>query len=299
MSGNPTRKAYLFAIVAVLFWSTSPTAFKLGLREMEPYQLLTGASIASFAALGMILLTGGRIRLLRNVNHRDLLFSMSMGLLNPVFYYLVLFKAYSVLPAQVAQPLNMIWPIVLVLISIPMLRQKIRWISIAAMLVSFSGVVLVSLQGGTGGQNPENRLGIALALSSSLIWALYFILNARDRRDPVLRMFLNFGFASLFLLAGTLLMKGGIPASGKGWAASTYVGFFEMGITFVLWVKAMQLAPTTDRISNLVYVAPFLNLVIVRLVLNERIFLTTIYGIVLLVAGILLQQMSKRDATAA
>jgi drug/metabolite transporter (DMT)-like permease len=35
------------------------------------------------------------------------------GALNPFGYYLILFKAYSLLPAQLAQPLNMIWPVTL------------------------------------------------------------------------------------------------------------------------------------------------------------------------------------------
>ena len=105
-----------------------------------------------------------------------------MGLLNPVAYYLILFKAYTILPAQVAQPLNMVWPIVLVLLSIPMLGQRIGWPSIAAMFLSFSGVVVLSLQGGTGAQNPQNRLGVILALSTSVVWAFYFIFNTRDQQ---------------------------------------------------------------------------------------------------------------------
>ncbi len=48
----------------------------------------------------------------------------------------------------------------------------------------------------------------------------------------------------------------------------------------------MQYAPTTDRISNLVYLAPFLNLFFASQVLDEKIYLTTVYGIILLVAGI-------------
>ncbi len=219
-----------------------------------------------------------------------------MGLLNPVAYYLILFKAYSILPAQVAQPLNMIWPIVLVIISIPLLKQKIGWKSIGAMIISFSGIVLVSLQGGTGGDNPENKLGIILALSTSVVWATYFIYNTRDRRDPVARLFLNFLFASLLLLA-IGLMRGKLgPGTPEAWGAAIYVGIFEMGVTFVLWLLAMQYAPATDRISNLVFMAPFLNLVVVRLVLREEIFMTTIYGILLLVSGILVQNMISRDA---
>jgi drug/metabolite transporter (DMT)-like permease len=239
MKGSPARKAYLFAILAVLFWSTSPTAFKLGLRHLDTWQLLTGATLSSTLVLGIISLLRGNIRSLRTFSRRDLIFSALMGLLNPVAYYLILFKAYTILPAQVAQPLNMVWPLVLVLLSIPMLRQRISWFSIGAMLLSFSGVVFISLQGGTGAQDPQNRLGIFLALSSSVVWAFYFLFNTRDHQDPVVRLFLNFAFASGFLLLGGILKGQALPSSAEGWYASLYVGVFEMGVTFVLWLMAV------------------------------------------------------------
>ena len=295
MGGYSFRKIYLPAILAVLFWSTSPTAFKLGLRFQDSYQLLTGASLTSVAVLGAIVLLGPRRNLMSELKWRDVWFSAIMGLMNPVAYYLILFKAYSILPAQVAQPLNMVWPIVLVIISIPLLGQRIGWKSLGAMLLSFSGVVVVSWQGGTVGKDPENRLGIFLALSTSLIWAFYFLLNARDKKDPVIRLFLNFIFASVFLVLGGIFKHGIWPGSGEAWAAAIYVGIFEMGITFVLWLMALQAAPTSDRISNLVYLAPFLNLGIAHLVLREQIFGSTIIGIILLVAGILIQNLVRRD----
>lgn len=296
MEVKSARKAYLFAILAVLFWSTSPTAFKLGLRVIDTWQLLTGATLASTFVLGILTLVKGKAQSLKTLSRKDLAFSALMGLLNPVAYYLILFKAYTILPAQVAQPLNMIWPIVLVLLAIPILRQRISWSSLGAMLLSFSGVVVVSLMGGTVSHDTENRLGIFLALSTSVVWATYFLYNTRDKQDPVLRLFLNFAFASLFLLLAGIFRDQPFPDSAEGWFAAIYVGVFEMGVTFVLWLMAIRLAPSSDRISNLVYMAPFLNLFFASQVLGEKIYMTTVIGIILLVAGIVIQNMKGRDA---
>ena len=296
MKKSSASKALLYALLAVLFWSTIPTAFKLGLQHCSTWQLLTGATLVSTLVLGILTTLRGKLPSLFSYTGKDLLFSALMGLLNPVSYYLILFRAYTILPAQVAQPLNMIWPIVLVLLAIPILRQKISLLSLGAMLLSFSGVVLVSLMGGTVSMDPQNRLGIILALSTSVIWALYFLYNTRDKRDPVTRLFLNFVFASLFLLLAGILTDQPFPTSSEGWLASFYVGVFEMGITFVLWLTAIRLAPKSDRISNLVYLAPFLNLLFASQVLGERIYLTTVFGIILLVAGIVIQNLSGKNA---
>jgi len=296
MKVKSARKAYLFALLAVLFWSTIPTAFKLGLEHSSTWQLLTGATLVSTLVLGILTVARGKFQSLRAFSKKDLAFSALMGLLNPVVYYLILFKAYTILPASVAQPLNMIWPIAMVLLAVPILRQRISWRSLGAMLLSFSGVVLVSLMGGTGSENPQNRLGIFLALSTSVVWALYFLYNTRDKKDPVARLFLNFAFASLFLLLAGIFRDQSFPNSAQGWYAALYVGVFEMGITFVLWLMAIRLAPSSDRISNLVYLAPFLNLLFASQVLGEKIYMTTIGGIILLVTGIVIQNISSKNA---
>ncbi len=292
--GSPNRKkAFFFAIVAVLFWSTAPTAFKIALNHQTTVQLLCGASLVSFAVLALVSIITKGPGAFAKLGPRDFSYSLLLGLLNPLAYYLILFKAYSLLPAQVAQPLNMIWPILLVLLSIPLLKQRIGWMSIGAMFISFCGVILISWQGGNGLTNSGNLLGVFLALSTAFIWAFYWIFNARDRTDPVLRLSLNFFFASLFLLVVGLGQPAIFPRGVEAWTSAAYVGIFEMGITFVLWLLAMQTAPSTDHISHLVYLAPFLNLLIVNLLLDEIIMRSTVFGILLIISGILILQITQ------
>jgi len=291
---NTASKASLLALLAVLFWSTSPTAFKLGLRHQDSFQLLTLATFTSLLVLAILLIPGKRYKQLANFSRKDLAFSAILGLMNPVAYYLVLFKAYDLLPAQIAQPLNMVWPIVLALISIPMLGQRITLKRLGAMLISFCGIIVISLQGGQAQGGSGNKLGISLALASSFIWAMYFIYNARDGKDPVVRLFLNFLFASAALALICLLGQVEFNWDYRAWTTAAYVGIFEMGITFVLWLSAMQLSKSNDRIGNLVFIAPFLNLFIVNRVLHESIYLTTVPGIILLVTGLLVQNRIQR-----
>jgi len=287
------RKAYLLAITAVLFWSTVPTAFKLGLRHQDTYQLLTGATLISLVVLGIALVVQGKIPLLKKVSPADLRRQALLALLNPAAYYLVLFRAYDLLPAQVAQPLNMIWPIVLVLISIPMLKQKIGWKSILALMISFGGVVLISLQGGTVLDEKGNLPGVLLALGTSVMWAFYWIFNMKNRLDEVVSLFLIFLFAAVYLLLGGIFRQPLLPAGEKAWLTAAYVGVFEMGLAFIFWLKALQLSVTTDKISNLVYLAPFLNLGFVHLILGEQIFISTVFGIILVVTGIIWQNSRR------
>jgi hypothetical protein len=58
------RTAYLYAISAVLCWSTVAAAFKVALRGLEPIQLLFWACLTSTAALFAIVSAEGNVGLL-------------------------------------------------------------------------------------------------------------------------------------------------------------------------------------------------------------------------------------------
>lgn len=292
------KQAYLYAITAVLFWSTVASVFKVSLRYLDFLQLLFFSSIASIIILFLILLIQNKLSLVGEYSGKDYLRSAMLGFLNPFLYYVVLFKAYSLLPAQEAQPLNYTWSIVLVLLSIPILRQKIGLKSILAIFISYFGVFVISTRGDILGLTFSNPIGVLLALGSSLIWALFWIYNIKDKRDEVAKLFLNFLFGFVFILIAMLLSSRLRIPSVAGIAGAAYVGLFEMGITFVFWLKALKLSRTTAQVSNLIYLSPFASLVLIRFVVGERILPSTIIGLVFIVAGIVLQQrVGRLDST--
>lgn len=291
-------KSYLLAILAVLFWSTIATAFKLALAELSPGQLLFIASCTAVVVLTLISFIEGKLKGLLKIRSSDILMSALLGLLNPFIYYLVLLKAYTLLPAQVAQPLNMIWPIVLVFFSVLILKQKIPARSFAALFISFAGVYLVSSQGQPFNPGKSDWVGVILATGSSVFWALYFIINLKDKRDEANKLLLNF-IISTFYIGIYLGLTGGFgPVSTRGLLAGIYTGIFEMGLTFYLWLKALRLAETSDKISNLVFLAPFLSLVFISIFLGEHIYFTTFAGLVLIVGGIIYQRAGKEAGAA-
>jgi drug/metabolite transporter (DMT)-like permease len=284
------RKSYIFALLSIFFWSTVPTAFKISLARLDVMTMLTLATYTSAAALFSIVLATGKTGLLRINSVRDLFNSAVLGFINPFLYYLILLEAYRRLPAQVAQPLNMIWPIILVFLSVPILRQKIKKKSFAALFISFTGVYLISSQGNPFRFEGADPAGVFLATGSSVFWAFYFILNVKDRRDESIKLLLNFLFGSLYLTAAMTITgrwTGNIDLTGL--AGSVYIGIFEMGLTFFFWLKALSLARTTDKVSNLVYIAPFISLLFVHYILGEPVYYTTPAGLILIIGGIFIQ----------
>ncbi|MBN1361762.1 MAG: DMT family transporter [Sedimentisphaerales bacterium] len=288
------RLAYGYALVAVFFWATSASAFKLSLNHISGLSLLLYASATSAVVFFIFVTVTGKLRQLRTFTKRDYLWSAGLGLLNPFLYYVILFKAYSLLLAQEAQPINFVWPLTLVLLSIPLLHQRIKPRSILAIVISFVGVVVIALRIQTPADLRDFRFtsapGAALALSTTVVWSLYWIYNTRDRRDETVRLFLNFVFALAYIVVLLLVTGKFETPNWPGLAGGVYVGLFEMGITFLAWLRALKLAKTTAHVVNLIYLVPFLSLVIIALVLGETILVSTVVGLVLIITGIVLQK---------
>lgn len=294
ISMHNEKKASLYGLITVLLWSTVASAFKLSLRYLDHCQLLFYSSIVSILVLASILGLKGKIPLLFSYSRKQYLRSLVLGILNPFVYYLVLFKAYDLLPAQEAQPLNYTWAITLALLSVPLLKQRIRLINFFALLVSYSGVVMISTHGDIFSFRFSNPLGVALALGSTVIWSLYWIYNIKDNRDPVAGLLLNFLFGMPFVFAFTLLFSNLQIPNIYGFLGAAYVGVFEMGITFVLWLSALRLSRNSARLGNLIFISPFLSFIFIHFLVGERILPSTLTGLVLIVAGVVIQQVKGK-----
>jgi drug/metabolite transporter (DMT)-like permease len=292
------RRAYLYGLVTVLLWSTVASAFKLSLRHLDVAQLLLYASAVSMLILGGILIGQGKAGLVLSCSKRQYVQSAGLGLLNPFLYYLVLFKAYELLPAQEAQPLNYTWALTLAYLSIPLLKQKIGWNEIVAGLVSYSGVLVIATRGDLLGLRFSNSLGVALALGSTVIWALYWIFNARSDRDPIVGLFLNFAFGFPFVLAFCLIFSDIRIPSFAGLLGAVYVGCFEMGITFATWLTALKLSENAAKVGNLIFLSPFLSLIFIHVLVGEEISSSTFVGLVLIIGGLVVQQIRPKRGRA-
>ncbi len=284
------RKAITYALLAVAFWSTMSSAFKITLRYIAPDELLLWSAFFAMLVLGVILAVKGQLKGLLRQNLHELGLSAISGFINPFAYYLVLFKAYDLLQAQEAGVLNYSWPVVLTILSVPLLGQKIGMKAFTAILISFAGLWLISTKGNPFSLHFTHPLGVALALGSAVLWALYWIINMKDKRDALTKIFMNTFFGGAYITAWLFFFGHLRLPSLPALAGAVYIGTFEMGITFVFWLLALKNARHTAQVNNLIFLSPFLALFFIHFLVGEAILPSTIGGLFLIIAGIALQQ---------
>ena len=296
MANQP--RAIGLALITLLMWSTVATAFKLTLAYASVLQTLAVASVVSSLVLVILVVLSGKGVSLTAVFRDNWRFTLLAGLLNPVIYYLILFEAYDRLPAQLAQPINLTWTIVLSLMAGFFLKQQIRGFDYAAALISYTGVLVIVSQGDASQLLQADWIGVGLAIVSTLVWAGYWTLNIRDQREPLVGMCLNFVIAAPVVLVIWWVFDGALPPVA-GIFGGVYIGLFEMSLAFVCWSLALKATDNAATISNLIFLSPFLSLQFIHFVLGEIIHWTTYAGLMTIIAGIALQQVLHRRAVVA
>ncbi|RWS48580.1 EamA family transporter [Arcobacter venerupis] len=290
---NTQKQAYKYALISIFFWSTVATAFKVSLQFLTPIELVLYSSFFSTLILFFVIVYEKKINDVKIHIFSNYKKVFILGLINPFLYYLVLFKAYDLLPAQEAQAINYTWALMLAYLSVIFLKQKLTLKDILAGIICYFGVLIISTKGAPFSLNFSNFDGVFFALLSTVLWSMYWIVNTKHKGDPIVGLFSNFLISLPLIIIYFVLTQPLIIPDVKGVLSAAYVGFFEMGITFLFWLKAMQTATSTAKIANLIFISPFLSLIFIHFIVGEEIFLSTIFGLSIIIIGLILQQSNK------
>ena len=285
------NKAIALAMAAVLSWSTVATAFKIALSHLTHFEMLLVASITSLVIFAVMLTIQGKWKEVKALSGKMWGYFALLGLLNPVAYYLVLFKAYDMLPAQIAQPVNYMWPVLLVVLLAIFTKQPIPGKKYIGMLISLGGLVIISAGGQQAGSMEVPPVGLVLGVMSAFLWAVYWMVNNKNKEktDATVACFMSFLFGSIYLGVGAFVV--GVDLNTlPGILSGMYVGAFEMGIPFICFGLAIRKTTNPALVNQLCYLSPFLSLFFVSTVLGEQIVPTTYIGLVLIVAGIVFNE---------
>ena len=286
-------KSYVFASVAIFFWSTVAVTTKLLLGSHNSFQLLWASSL--FAALFLLAanIFTGNIKKLKFYRLKDYLISVAIGLPGTFFYYVFYYAGTDRMPASQAFIINYLWPIMSVVFACIILKEKMTVRKAFAIIVSFLGVGIVT--GGALREFDKNMLfGAILCVLGAVSYGLFTSLNQKFCYDKCISMMMNY-FVTFILTGFINYAKGDIfipqlnQALGFMWN-----GIFTMAIASTLWTIALE-SGKTAKISNCAYITPFLSLVWTSLILKENLEIYSIIGLPVIVSGIFIQLTGRRE----
>lgn len=286
------KKSYFYALVSVFFWSTTTTVSKLLLHSISTMQVLAVSSV--FATLFLLLVNAakGNLKQLKAYRLRDYLVLAGVGFLGMFLYRMLLFFGVARMLASQAMIVNYLWPIMAVLASCVILREKLTVRKAIAVVMSFLGVVIVTTGGNAAGLSGSDLTGTVLVAVAAVFYGLFVAINKRLQYDSFVSMMFYNAVAAICAILGTLFSGETLLLTLPQNLGLVWVGVCNTAIGFVAWDLAMKTGDTA-KVANLAYITPFLSLVVAYFLLGDPITIWSVGGLTVIVAGILLQLKDK------
>ena len=284
-------KAVLYTLICVLSWAFIPVASKEILKDMNNYAMLLFSNAISTVVLFLYLTLSKKVKILKTYSPKDYFILSFLGFLGSFLFYIVLYKAFSLSLAQEVFIINYTWPILIVLLSAPILKERLTPAKLISISISFFGVIIILTKGNPAHIRFTSVKGDLLALLASLCFALFSVLGKKVHYDQVASVFIYFLSATLFsLITIRYVHIDSITANSLLWLLIN--GAFINGISYIFWFKALK-STKAAVVSNIVYLTPAISLIFISVILKERIETYSILGLFFILTGIAIQLKSK------
>ena len=286
------RRVYFYAISAVVIWSTTAALVKSLLTEIPTFEALFLSTLTASLFLLAVQLVRDGGRVFRTYDIRGYAEMVGLGFLGLFLYSGLYYYGLSQLTSQEACLLNYLWPMMIVVFAALLLGERITLRTAAALLLSFSGVVVLTL-GGEGSAEGNGLLGTAACILAALCYGLFCVLNKQRNIDQTVMMIMAWGTTAFCSLPVTLLMEEWVSLSWTQWLGLLWLGVFIDAVGYLWWAMALQEARDAATVANLAYAVPLLSLVVSAAALGEEMSGAAVGALVLIMGGILLQSVRR------
>jgi len=288
-----SKSAYVYLILTILMWSATPAVAKLALGELDNYQLLFYTSIVGVISLFLVNLFQGKLHLLTKYGERDYLKMFGMGALGIFLYYILLYGSFALAPAGQVNVMNYLWPVFIIIFSIPILKEKFNYKTILAILISFIGAFVAFTRGNLSVFSNQYAVGYLLAAMGAICYGLFSVYGKKFEYEKFSSMLVYYLAATILIVPTSIFMSGFvIPKSLITIVSILALGGLMNSIAFVFWFKALKLG-NTHKTANLVYTVPFLAMIWTFFLNSEAISIASAIGLALIIAGIVIQLKNK------
>ena len=277
------RKAVVLLLLITLSWGAAFLFMKMGLQELEPYNVLfLRFTVAFVAALPML------IRQRRHFNRVALRDGVVLGLILTALFIFLLngLKQTTSANAGFLTSLTVVYvPLILAVKTRSMPTRPV----LAGMLLFLCGIGLMTLGQGFNGAN----VGDGLCAIGSFFYAVQICYTnyAIKRSDPMLIGVLQLGTTAVFGLILTLIFETpALPSTPSGIFAILMLGIFCSAFGFAMQPVA-QRHSTPTQTGFIFALEPVFSAILGVLILHERLSASAVAGIVLAFAGMVVSNL--------
>ncbi|NIH04068.1 EamA family transporter [Providencia rettgeri] len=277
----------MYALACVLIWSFIPIVSRLGQAGMDSFQFLFWSNLISaisvvIVALGSDYKVSKLFILPRNTIKKVFI----LGFLDCLFY-LLLYYGYSIENGIAVLVIQYSWPLIIILLSVVLLKEKLAGRQIVGIIIGFIAVIITFTKGQITQLHVENPTALLLVFSGAFCFALMSVFSRQYSIDPYISTVWLFIFSTLTSLVLLLLFSEvQLPSKAAFWP-TLINGILINGVSYILWFKAMNTGHSA-KIASVVFLSPVLSVLWLVLILSDPFEIAYIIGVLLvIISGVL------------
>jgi len=240
--------------------------------------------IASICMIFMMLIR--RLPLPRGEILFGLVLMGALGYVGQSFCY---FTALTLISAGLVALLLYLYPAILTLLAIIILKEPISKRKILALALALIGTILTI--GPIGGGRP---LGIILALGGAFIYSIYILVGSKITRPGTATQSSTVIITSAAVVfAGIIAVRGAsFPTTFFGWSAASALALISTVLAIVTFLAGLERVGPINA-ATLSTVEPVVTVILAALILGETLTLLRIVGGLMIILAVIILTRSE------
>ena len=215
-----------------------------------------------------------------------------MGGIGYVGQALSYFTALTLIPAGLVALLLYLYPAIVTILAVIILKEPISKWKIIALLIALGGTVLTIGPTGDG-----HLLGIIFGLGAALIYSIYILVGSKITKQVTAIQSSTVVIVSAAIVSGGLVAIEGpaFPETASGWGSVIAIALISTILAIVTFFAGLERVGPMNA-STLSTVEPAVTVVLAAMVLGETISFFRIIGGMMIILAVIILARSEAPA---
>ena len=280
---------HTYAIITIIFWSLAYVLTRVALRHFTPYSLgFLRYFIASCTIIAVIF-----ILKMKPPKKADVIWFVLSGAVGFFLYMIVFNKGCKTVTASTSSVIIATVPVITSMLAYFIYKERLKRFQWAAIIISFLGVVVLTMSKSIFTINKD----LFLIMAAAVFLSLYNILQRK-----LTKVYSPLQTSAYSIFAGTAMLFIFSPAAVEEVKSAdvtqlliiVILGVFSSAIAYVSWTKAFAKAKYTSSVSNYMFVTPFFTTLLGFMIAGEAPDYSTVSGGIVILTGLLIFSFGGR-----
>jgi drug/metabolite transporter (DMT)-like permease len=286
-----SKNPFILMPILLLMWGSFAAISKLLLHNLDSYQVMFNMYGIAIAAFSIAILFKGKFSEMLSWKLQEVTLLIACGIFSFLYDFLYL-KSLELIPAVEASMLNYLFPIFIVLLAVPIHKEKLNFFKIFSIMMGFAGTLLLTTKGNVSNIAFTNLEGDIFAILAAISWGLFTNLIKKNQKDMLLSTFFVTAIAFVLSIGATFASSHFILPQKLDLLGVFWISISNIVFGFFLYFQSLKYS-SASLIASFTFFTPFVTLIFIVMLLGERLTLVDCIAALLIICSVSSQKLGK------